>query len=172
MGTPIPGRTGSTRSTELNALNEIIRKLTDVRNAISNSGGSGSATLSEQQSQTTLLTNIDTNTVNLEALLSVLVSNTDNVESILTAISNILDGANSPSQLELTNPNAEIITGFKELSFVCSGTISVSLDGNTIVYPYTLGSSTILGATIKTDTVTLNAVQFDGTGTVLINIMQ
>lgn len=156
MGLGIPGRNGSARSTELGALNEIIRKLTEVRNSIDSSGGAGGATLAEQQSQTTLLTDIETNTNGLEGLLIL--------------IEAALNTANAPSHIELTNPTAVNYTAFKELSFVCSGTIDVTLDGNTITYPYTLGTSTILGSTIKADIASTNAIEFDGTGTVLITI--
>ena len=74
--------------------------------------------------------------------------------------------ANSPSQQQLTDPSSVTVAGWKTLSFVCSGTITVTINGNAIVYP-ALGSS-VLGATFEADTVTANSVSFDGTGTVLI----
>jgi len=154
MGLGIPGRTGSTRHTELGALNEIIKRLTDLRNAFT-SGASGDATLAEQQLQTAEL--ID---VNSELAL------------ILAEITTSLNTANAPSHEEVTNPAAYVINNFKELSFVCSGTITVTLDGNPIVYPYTLGAATILGSTIKADTVSTNSVTFNGAGIVLLTISQ
>tara|TARA_R110002096_G_scaffold517_3_gene3018 strand:- start:304 stop:597 length:294 start_codon:yes stop_codon:yes gene_type:complete len=75
--------------------------------------------------------------------------------------------ANSPSQQQLTDPSSVTVAGWKTLSFVCSGTITVTIDGNAIVYPFALGSS-VMGATYTADTVTANSVLFNGTGTVLI----
>lgn len=146
MAIGIPGRTGSTRHTELGALNEIIKRLTDLKNTVTISAG-GDASLAEQQLQTAELIDINNNT--------------------FLAIT-----TNAPSHIELTNPANEDFVTFKELSFVCSGTISVILDGNTIIYPYTLGAATILGATLKADVSSTNTVRFNGTGTVLITIQQ
>lgn len=146
MGLGIPGKTGSTRHTELGALNEIIKRLTDLKNTVSLSGG-GDASLAEQQLQTAELIDINNST-------------------------SLAITANAPSHIELTNPANQDYTTFKELSFVCSGTISVILDGNTIVYPYTLGTATILGATLKADVSSTNTVRFNGAGTVLITIQQ
>ena len=42
--------------------------------------------------------------------------------------------ANSPSQQQLTDPSSVTVAGWKTLSFVCSGTITVTIDGNAIVY--------------------------------------
>lgn len=147
MGLGIPGRTGSTRHTELGALNEIIKRLTDLRNAY-NSSTTGDATLAEQQLQTSELS------------------------SILTELTTSLNTANSPSHEEITNPSNYSISNFKEVSFVCSGAITVTLDGNPIIYPYTLGAATILGSTVKADTVSNNSITLNGTGTVLITIQQ
>ena len=147
MGLGIPGRTGSTRHTELGALNEIIKRLTDLRNAY-NSSTTGDATLAEQQLQTSELS------------------------SILTELTTSLNTANSPSHEEITNPSNYSISNFKEVSFVCSGAITVTLDGNPIIYPYTLGAATILGSTVKADTVSNNSITLNGTGTVLVTIQQ
>lgn len=76
--------------------------------------------------------------------------------------------ANNPSHVELTNPVGVIISNWKKLSFVCSGTINVNIDGNTIAYPYNLGGETILGATFEADDVTLQSASFSGFGSVLI----
>lgn len=148
----LPGRTGSVnKNTELGALNEIIKKLLIVNSTLTTLGGAGGATLTEQQAQTIILTAL---------------------QSLLTSIDTSLDTANSPSHEELTNPVGAVYSGFKELSFVCSGTITVTVDGNSIIYPKTLGTSVVLGSTIKADTVSLNSVTFNGTGTVLITIKQ
>jgi len=83
-----------------------------------------------------------------------------------------LTGANLPSQEEILNPAAVVISAFKKLSFVCSGAISVTLNGNIIVYPYNLGGAVILGAEFEADDTSTNAVIFNGTGTVLITTKQ
>ena len=78
--------------------------------------------------------------------------------------------ANHPSQQELTNPSTVVIDDWNKIDFACAGTITVTIDGNSIIYPYTLGSSTILGASFEADSGTENPITFNGTGTVLINI--
>jgi hypothetical protein len=83
-----------------------------------------------------------------------------------------LTNANAPSQEELTNPAAVVVSGWKKLSFVCAGTITVTIDGNSIVYPYNLGGAQILGADFEADNVSANAVTFNGTGTVLLTKKQ
>lgn len=80
--------------------------------------------------------------------------------------------ANSPTHRELTNPASVVFSNFKKLDFVCSGNIDVTLNGNTIQYPYNLTGDKILGESIEADSVSLNAVTFNGTGTVLITIKQ
>lgn len=80
--------------------------------------------------------------------------------------------ANSPTHQELTNPASVVISNFKKLDFVCSGNIDVTLNGNTIQYPYNLMGNQILGESIEADSVSLNSVTFNGTGTVLITIKQ
>jgi hypothetical protein len=149
----LPGQ--NPNHTELSALNKIITKLIDVRNAIVDSSGGGDASLAEQQLQTSELIDINTE-----------------LDNILAEITTSLNTANSPSHIQLTDPSAISYTGFKELSFVCSGNITVTLDGNDIIYPFTLGTAEILGSTIKADTASLNAVEFNGTGTVLVTIMK
>ena len=57
--------------------------------------------------------------------------------------------ANSPSQQLLTNPSSVTIASWKTLSFVCSGAITATINSNAIVYPYTLGTATILGADLE-----------------------
>lgn len=70
--TGIPGRTNGNQSTELSSLNEISRKLNELKliTAALSMGGSGGATLAEQQAQTALLTTIDAAIANIEALLA------------------------------------------------------------------------------------------------------
>ena len=83
-----------------------------------------------------------------------------------------LTNANAPSQEQLTNPAAVVVSGWKKLSFVCSGAISVTIDGNSIIYPFNLGGAQILGADFEADNVSTNALTFNGTGTVLITKKQ
>jgi hypothetical protein len=83
-----------------------------------------------------------------------------------------LTNANAPSQQELTNPAAVVVSGWKKLSFVCSGAITVTIDGNSIIYPFNLGGAQILGADFEADNVSSNAATFTGTGTVLITKKQ
>lgn len=75
---------------------------------------------------------------------------------------------NTVTHAELTNPADVTYSDFKELSFVCSGTIDVSINGVTIQYPKTLGTSPILGETLTSDQKSVYSVIFNGTGTVLI----
>ena len=75
---------------------------------------------------------------------------------------------NTVTHAELTNPADVTYSDFKELSFVCSGTIDVTINGVTIQYPKTLGTAPILGETLKADQSSLYSVTFNGTGTVLI----
>ena len=78
--------------------------------------------------------------------------------------------ANHPSQQELTDPSTVVFSDWNKIEFACSGTITVTIDSNSIVYPYTLGSSTVLGGSFESDSITNNPITFNGTGTVLINI--
>ena len=130
-----------------NVLLDILTAIRGVNISIVNNG-LGDASLAEQQTQTTALGNI------------------------LSELTTGLNTANSPSHEVLTNPAAYVVNNFKEVSFVCSGTITVTLDGNPIIYPYTLGAATILGSTIKADTISTNSITFNGAGTVLITIQQ
>jgi hypothetical protein len=79
---------------------------------------------------------------------------------------------NNPSHQELTDPSSVIISKFQKLDFVCSGAITVTIDSVAIIYPKTLGSSTILGESLEADTISSNNVTFNGTGTVLLTIKQ
>ena len=96
-----------------------------------------------------------------------------NADAIGVYLGSLTDSgvANSPSQQQLTDPSSVTVAGWKTLSFVCSGTITVTINGNAIVYPFAL-DSLVMGATYTADTVTANSVSFDGTGTVLITTQQ
>jgi hypothetical protein len=80
--------------------------------------------------------------------------------------------ANFPSHQELTNPSSVIMSGWKKLDFVCSGAITVTIGSAAIIYPKTLGSTTVLGESLVADDKSENPVTFNGTGTVLITIQQ
>lgn len=93
----------------------------------------------------------------------------------LTQISELqkLTGANLPSHEQIINPAAVVISAFKKLSFVCSGSISVTLNGNTIVYPFNLGGAAkVYGSTVEADDISSNSITFNGTGSVLITVKQ
>jgi len=80
-----------------------------------------------------------------------------------------LTGSNSPSQQQLTNPVAVVISNFKKLDFVCTGAITVTINGNSIIYPFSLGGGgRAYGSSFEADSLSLNAATFNGTGTVLI----
>jgi len=84
-----------------------------------------------------------------------------------------LTDSNSPSHQEIINPAAVVVSSFSSLSFICKGAISVTLDGNTIIYPQSLGGgSTVYGAIFTADSSSLNAATFNGTGTVFLTIKQ
>jgi hypothetical protein len=93
------------------------------------------------------------------------------LESLITTEIQKLTSKNTPTHVKLITADLPYsVTGFKEVSFVCDGTIDVEVDGNIITYPFTLGTSTILGSTLKADVASVNAVTFDGTGTVLLTV--
>jgi|TARA_R110000787_G_scaffold145436_4_gene259267 hypothetical protein len=79
-----------------------------------------------------------------------------------------LSNSNIVTHIELTDPADVSYSDFKELSFVCSGTIDVTINGVTIMYPKTLGTSPILGESLKSDVTSFYSVNFNGTGTVLL----
>lgn len=80
--------------------------------------------------------------------------------------------ANFPAHQEITNPSSVVIGGWKKIDFACSGAITVTVGNAAIIYPYTLGSSTVLGASLEADDKSENSVTFNGTGTVLITLKQ
>lgn len=84
-----------------------------------------------------------------------------------------LTDSNSPSHQEIINPAAVVVSSFSSLSFICKGAISVTIGGNTIVYPQSLGGgTTVYGSTFTADSTSLNAATFNGTGTVFLTIKQ
>jgi hypothetical protein len=135
------------------------------------------ATATKQDLQTTELQIIVTNTgatatETTLASLETKVSTATKQDTTITEIQK-LTGANSPSHQEITNPAAVVISAFKKLSFVCKGAISVTIDGNTIVYPQNLGGgSKIYGSAFEADDVSTNAATFTGTGKVFLTIKQ
>jgi len=97
-----------------------------------------------------------------------------------TAVKNYLSGLkettvssgtlfNVINQFEFIDPSTESIENWKRLDIFCSGTIGVTIEGETITYPYTLGSLTVYGPpTLVADTESETAVEIDGTGTALV----
>jgi hypothetical protein len=73
---------------------------------------------------------------------------------------------------ETTNPAALVYSDFKKLSFVADGTITVTVDGNAIVYPYTMTWGVVPGTDFEADVLSTKAVTFNGTGTVLVTIQK
>ncbi len=136
---------GSKVNQEINILLDILTKLEALNVSIVNNG-SNDASLAEQQIQTIEL------------------------NSILAELTAGLNTANSPSHIRVVAPSNYTITGFKEVSFVCSSSVVVTVDGNAITYPEILGTTPILGSTIKADTISTNSIVFNGAGTVLITI--
>jgi len=134
-------------------LRTVIHELRRVKNAIAGSSGGGSATLAEQQSQTTLLSSID---MSLNAIES-------DINNLISGTTLFHDG--------LVNPSSVTYTNFKKISFACDGTINVTINGNTMTYPFTLGVDSILGAEYECSSITSDVVEFDGTGTVLITLI-
>jgi hypothetical protein len=127
-------------------LDDLVNKLNDeyFNNAVTAAGGGGGGGDASAANQLTQITEIQK-----------------------------LTGANAPSQQEITNPAAVVISAFKKLSFVCTGAITVTIDGNAIIYPYNLGgAANVYGATFEADDITTNAATFNGTGTVLITTKQ
>ncbi len=84
-----------------------------------------------------------------------------------------LTNANAPTHEQLTNPAAVVVSGWKKLSFVCSGAITVTIDGNSIIYPFNLGGGArAYGGEFEADNVSSNAATFTGTGSVLLTKKQ
>ena len=146
----------------------LLDKLNDTYfiNSVTTSGGGGGgdASAANQVLEITELQSIVTNTA------SVAVETKQDTQ--ITELQK-LTAANSPSHQELNNPASVVISSFKTLSFICTGAISVTLDGNTIVYPQNLGGgSKVFGSTFEADSTSLNAATFNGTGKVFLTIKQ
>jgi hypothetical protein len=73
---------------------------------------------------------------------------------------------------ETINPSGLVYSDFKKLSFVADGAISVLVDGNTIIYPYSMSWGTVPGTDFEADTLSTKSVGFSGTGTVLVTIQK
>jgi len=127
-------------------------------------GGGGDASAANQLLEIAELQSIVTNT---------LTSATQAKQDTQIAELQKLTAANSPSQQQLTNPVAVVVSNFKKLDFVCTGAITVTIDGNAIIYPFSLGGGgRAYGSTFEADSLSLNPVTFNGTGTVLITTKQ
>lgn len=69
---------------------------------------------------------------------------------------------------ELNNPSNVVFADFKRLSFVCDGSIDVTINGVTINYPKNFSGTKIVGEDLVADLQSANSVTFNGTGDVLI----
>ena len=69
---------------------------------------------------------------------------------------------------ELSNPSNVVFSDFKRLSFVCDGSIDVTINGVTINYPKNFSGTKIVGEDLIADLQSANSVTFNGTGDVLI----
>ena len=140
-------------------------------------GGGGDASAANQLIEISELQAINTNTTGAatETTLSSLETKAATETKHDNQITELqkLTAANLPTHEEIINPAAVVISAFKKLSFVCTGAISVTLNGNTIVYPFNLGGgSKVYGSAFEADNISGNAATFNGTGTVLLTIKQ
>lgn len=98
-------------------------------------------------------------------------SNTDkivlNQERILESQNRAYEN-NQITHQTYTNPTNLVEGQFKRLSFVCSGAITVTINGTPIVYPFTIGDTEIIGNTYEVDINASFPVTFDGTGELVI----
>ncbi len=114
---------------------------TELQSIVTNTTGTATeTTLASLETKVSTATKQDNQITELQSI----VTNTTGTatetkqDTTITEIQK-LTGANAPSHQQLTNPAAVVISAFKKLSFVCKGSISVTIDGNTIVYPFNLG---------------------------------
>jgi hypothetical protein len=150
-------------------------------------GGGGDASAANQLLEITELQSIATNTVTnstaanqvleIAELQSIatntLTSSTQSKQDTQITELQKLTSSNSPSQQQLTNPAAVVVSNFKKLDFVCTGAITVTIDGNSIIYPFSLGGGgRAYGSSFEADSLSLNPATFNGTGTVLITTKQ
>jgi hypothetical protein len=80
--------------------------------------------------------------------------------------------ANDIFHEEILNPINKIYSDFKKISFICSGSIAVTVDGNTITYPKNLIRYIVYGESFEVDVNSNKAINFNGTGTVLVTIQK
>ncbi len=145
-----------------NVIIKLTAQLTELQSIVTNTASV--SVEGKQDSQITELQSIVTNTTGKAVETK--------QDTQITELQK-LTGANSPSHQELNNPASVVISSFKTLSFICKGSISVTLDGNTIVYPQNLGGgSKVFGSTFEADSTSLNAATFNGTGKVFLTIKQ
>ena len=101
-------------------------------------------------------------------------SNTDkivvNQERILESQNRAYEN-NQITHQTYTNPTNLIQTQWKRLSFVCSGAITVTINGTPIIYPFTIGDTEIIGNTYEVDINNSFPVTFDGTGELVVTIL-
>jgi len=98
----------------------------------------------------------------------------ERIEKYVHLLHDSLGANNTATHQELTNPARVVIDDFKTLSFVCDAAdnaINVIINGVTITYPKPTASGVyVLGETLVCDKENRFAVEFDGTGTVLLTI--
>ena len=101
-------------------------------------------------------------------------SNTDkiviNQERILES-QNIAYQNNQIVHQRYINPSNLSFPEFKRLSFVCSGAITVTINATPIIYPFTIGSTEIIGNTYEVDVNVSIPVVFDGTGELVVTLL-
>ena len=100
-------------------------------------------------------------------------SNIGNKDQIATYLSKFVGSPNLAQKneilhQELSNPSNVVFSDFKRLSFVCDGSIDVTINGVTINYPKNYSGTKIVGEDLVADLQSANSVTFNGTGDVLI----
>jgi len=160
--------TGGAAAPFVGTRDALLDKLNDTYfiNSVTTSGGGGGgdASAANQVLEIAELQSIVTNTASVAVAAK--------QDTQITELEK-LTASNSPSHQELNNPSFVVISSFKTLSFLCKGAISVTLDGNTIIYPQNLGGgSMVYGSTFEADSSSLNAATFNGTGKVFLTIKQ
>jgi len=153
------GGVGGGGGGDASAANQLL-EIAELQSIVTNTGTNSTET--KQDNQITELQSIVTNTAAnstaanqvLEiAELQSIVTNTltsatqAKQDTQITEIQK-LTSANSPSQQQLTNPVAVVVSNFKKLDFVCTGAITVTINGNAIIYPFSLvGGGRAYGST-------------------------
>ena len=101
-------------------------------------------------------------------------SNTDKIvinQERLLESQNIAYQNNQIVHQRYTNPNNLAFPEFKRLSFVCSGSITVTINATPITYPFTIGSTEIIGNTYEVDVNISIPVIFNGTGELVVTLL-